>query len=131
MPRPRYDGHHILFEARNWAAHQPNRTLRQKPGLIVDLDRDAHEELHREVATVVAPSHRMGMAVLSLYRDNPDDNIRSMENLMFAIDRATKHPRVRPIERQIGGLIIASVEAQLPFIRGNILTYGPEYDTLF
>jgi len=115
------NGHHVLYEARNWVAHNPNKELRQKPGLIVPIDHKPHDELHREVSTIVAPSHRFGSAILSLYRDDPDDHLRSINNLMFAIQEAGLHPRIRPIEYQIGQLMIASIEAQLPFIRGGLL----------
>jgi len=115
-------GHHVLFEARNWTAHKPNKTLREKPGLIIPLDWDSHEALHREIGTVATPSHRFGQAVLSLYRDNPDNHLRSVDNLLHAVDEASKHPRIRPIEYQLGQLIIASVEAQMPFIREGLIT---------
>ncbi|UOF78002.1 hypothetical protein [Caudoviricetes sp.] len=120
-------GHHVLFEARNWTAHKPNKELREKPGLIIPIDWEAHEALHREVGTVATPSHRFGQAVLALYKDNPDNHFRSLDNLMFAVNEASRHPRIRPIEYQLGQLIIASVEAQVPFIREGIL---PQEDML-
>jgi hypothetical protein len=112
-------GHHVLYEKNNWQGPQ-NRILRSKPGLIIPLYLDCHSALHKEVENIVTPSYRMGSFILANYRDNPDDHLRSVDNLMGAIDLSLHHPRVRPIERQIGELMIASIEAQLPFIREGL-----------
>lgn len=111
------DGHHVLFERRLWESNQPNKELRGKHGLIVNLDRDAHEELHRNVAMVPPFNYVFGRQVLNLYRDNPDDHIRSIHNLMRSTQEAMKHPRMSDLERSLGGLVMQSLELQLPFIR--------------
>lgn len=117
-------GHHVLFEKRIWDAHEPNRELRRKSGLIVPMYSDEHDALHKEVTMVPVPNYRLGQAILSIYRDNPDDHIRSIENLIRAADQAIGHPRMKPIERALGELFIEAVELQLPFIRGGLRREG-------
>lgn len=113
-------GHHVLFEKRNWSAHRPNRELRAKPGLIIPIEGAAHNALHREIATVPSPSFLLGSTVLSLYKDNPDDHLRSLDNLLFALEGAIELPRVKDIEYKLGELIIESVEAQKVFIKEGL-----------
>lgn len=114
-------GHHVLFEAKLWQAHDVNKQLRNKPGLIIPIRHDVHDELHKEIACQPVPPYRQGQAVLGIYRDNPDDHIKSVYNLMRAFEIATLHPRVREAERSIGQLAIHTLEMQLPFIREGIL----------
>lgn len=114
-------GHHVLFEAKLWQAHDVNKQLRNKPGLIIPIRHDVHDELHKEVACMPVPPYRQGQAVLAVYRDNPDDHLRSVYNLMNAFQEAIGHPRVRDAERNIGQLAIHVLETQLPFIREGLL----------
>lgn len=115
------DGHHVLFERRLWEANQPGKELRSKAGLIIPLDREYHEALHREVAMVPPLNYNFGAAVLRLYRDNPDDHVRSVENLMRATQEAMTHPRMSVLERALGGLVINALEMQRPFIREGLI----------
>lgn len=114
-------GHHVLFERRTWLAHDPNKKLRNMPGLIVPLHHTVHDALHKEIATVPVPNYRLGQGILNIYRDNPDDHMRSATNLLRAVEEAISHPRVRDVEYQLGNLIITSVEAQLPFIEEGLI----------
>jgi hypothetical protein len=120
-------GHHILFEAANWRAHKVNNELRTKSGLIVPLDWDTHSALHAQDPIVPAPGYRFGAAILRAYRDNPDNHVRSIDNLMFAVQEAATHPRIKDTERKLGELIIFALETQREFIVPD----SASYPTLF
>lgn len=114
-------GHHVLFEAKLWQAHSVNNELRSKPGLIIPIRHDVHNELHREIKTMPVPSYDQGNSVLGIYRDNPDDHIRSVYNLMRAFEQAIGHPRVRENERMMGQFAVHTLEIQLPYIKEGLL----------
>lgn len=107
--------HHLLFERRLWVAHEPNKRLRSMPGLIIPsriVGHETHDQIHREIAGIPVPHYKMGQTILSLYRDNPDDHFRSIDNLCFAVEEATKHPRAKYMETDLGQIIIATLEKQ-------------------
>ncbi len=114
-------GHHILFERVLWQASDPNRKLRGQPGLRVPMDTSVEAALHADVATVPPPNDALGRSMLSLYRDTPDDHIGSIYNLITATDEAMRRPQVHCIERQLAELIIASLEAQIPYVKEGLI----------
>lgn len=119
------DGHHVLFERRLWEANQPGKELRSKPGLLVPMWRDYHEALHKEVDFVPPFPYKMGQAVLSLYRDNPDNHRQSIDNFLFATEEVIQRPKTSHLERTLGYLILDAVEMQVPFMReGGIDFFG-------
>lgn len=86
-------------------------------GLVVPLDHATHAALHETLETVPSPSYRLGNLAMQLYRDNPDDHVRSVTNLMRSFDEASRNPRLKRMEYEVGQLIVACLEIQLPFIR--------------
>jgi hypothetical protein len=115
-------GHHVLFEKSPWLSGKkddPRKRLRQMPGLVVPIVQPFHDELHKEVKAVTYPNYGLGQAILSIYRDNPDDHMRSIDNLVEAIQQAIEQPRVRTLEYQTGDLMISQIYAQIPHIRAG------------
>lgn len=111
-----YNSHHVLFSRKLWESTPNTYALRQEKGLIVPMELGAHAALHREVTIVPVPDHYTAMfATRALQRQaNP---LRQIDRFMQVIEQAGKNKNAKPLDRQLGQLVIASIEAQLPFIR--------------
>lgn len=107
--------HHLLYPRQPWNSHFATRNLRQKNALIVPIEEEIHEALHREVPVVPLLDH---YTALTVRRDfTPYDHYRkSMDNLVKCIDVALRGSRVQPIQRELGQLTIHALELQKPYL---------------
>jgi len=112
-----YNSHHILFSRKLWDATPNTHALRHECGLIVPMELGAHAALHREVTIVPVLDHYSAQVALNgMRRAHPHDPLKAMDSLMFGIEAAGKHRYSNTLDRQLGQLVIATVEAQRPFI---------------
>lgn len=115
------DRHHVCFPRLVHEANKDTKEIRRNRWLIPPLVRIGHTALHDEV-TIVPPLDRF--AAQRVNRDFVPvrgDYIRSVEALMFAIEDAIQHPKVRAIEIENAQVAIHALELQLPFIREFIV----------
>lgn len=109
------DNHHILHDRVSWTSRPEAKALREDRSLIVKLDRSEHNEIHRHTVAVPLLGYR---ALVRTRREYEAGNtpLESIENLMAAIEVAQKHPRAHPIERELAGLAIWSLDLVRPFV---------------
>lgn len=120
MRRVRRDNHHIIFNRQEWSLRNDARSIREHPSLIVNMERSLHEEIHASCPAVPL----LGHAALQIVRANwtPDNNhLRSMDNLLFAIDSVSVHPRAHPIEKALAQLVSQAVELQRPYVMIGVI----------
>lgn len=109
------DRHHVLFNKREWESRPQYKELRENSGLIVPIDRDIHNELHRSITQVPVLGYYGIMAVhKEFYRGRT--HLQTIDNLMFSLERAQEHPRLSEIEKGLAGLALQAIELQRPFI---------------
>lgn len=118
--RIRADKHHILFNRQEWTLRPDGERLRETKSLMPLMDRDVHNELHRNVPTVPLLGH------VALYRVARDfkptgDTFESMDRLMSAIEAAGRNPKSHPFEREIGALTVRAIDMQRPYIKEGII----------
>lgn len=89
-------------------------------GNIVRLAQEPHTELHRAVSSVPAPNIYMARYMLANF-DPQGDIYKNIDELCFVTEAATRNSRATDIDRQLSGLIVASLKAQVPFIREGIV----------
>jgi len=106
--------HHIAHEAVFWNAHSSTRAIRQTHSLIPRIDRGVHDELHRACNPVPVLSTYV-MNRVNMQFEPIDSTFRDIDLLCRAFDRATK--RSTTIEREMAGLAIESIRAQIPYIQ--------------
>lgn len=115
------NGHHVLFYRNEWEARPDAKAVRRNPFLIPPLERDAHDELHRNVQ-YVPPLGRHLMALIKRdFLPIKDDYTGSIESLMFEIEDKTKDRRVSELEAGVALLAVHALELQLPFIREGLI----------
>jgi hypothetical protein len=98
----------------------PNiKKIRNDERLIVPLDIDVHEELHRNVAAVPSLTHDLAGRAFTLFRDYGDahDPIDNLQNYMASIEEAAKDRRVKELERSMAELTVWACELQIPWIQ--------------
>lgn len=119
--RPSHDGHHVLNYRREWTLRPQAETIRENPWLIAPIDREVHDELHRECPPVPLLGYHALLRVANDFRPRPGDHLGSMDELIMSIDRAIQHPKTKPIEAELGMLTMRAVELQKPFIRQGLV----------
>ena len=110
------DRHHVLWNKREWESRPQYKQLRETHGLIVPMEREAHNELHRAVPFVPVLGYYGILAVNKAFEEGTD-HLESIDNLALAIDSIHKNKRMSELERGLANLALESVELQLPFIR--------------
>ena len=83
------------------------------------MPRQLHERIHRECPAVPLLGYYALVRTLRDFEPNPNP-LKSMDSLMLAIEGSTEHPRVHPIEKQLGLLAVQAIDTQRPYIREAI-----------
>ena len=107
------DRHHILFPRVEWTARDQAKKLRNMH--LYDMDRDIHNELHRNCPPVPILGYYALNNVLSEYHQGSTP-LASFDNLITSIEIAAKHRKAHPIERELAYLALEALEMQKPFI---------------
>lgn len=107
--------HHILYSRRLWNAQAPTKYLRNHISLRPMIPTDDHRDLHKVTSIVPPPDHFMADRIQRFY--NPSDTpLKSVANLLFAIEEATASPKASEFEVALGQIILATIEMQVPFL---------------
>lgn len=109
------DRHHVLYNKREWESRPQYKELRQNPGLIVPMDREIHNDLHRSVPFVPVMGYHGIMAVIREFHRGRT-HLDTIDNLMFATEESIKNPKMSDLEKALSGLALESLEMQRPFI---------------
>lgn len=109
------DKHHVLFNKREWESRPQYRELRQNSGLIIPIDRDVHNELHRSVSQVPVLGY---YGILTVQREfyRGRTHLDTLDNLLFALEKASNHDRLSDIDRGLASIALQAVDLQRPFI---------------
>lgn len=122
------DRHHILFDRAAWSSNFNARWLREESGLIVRIGRSAHNALHEAVSVVPLLNHDTAGHVRNLMRgSDATQPLDIADDFMSAVQETYRHARYSKLDRALGELVIASVEAQRDFIKDGI-TAAKVYD---
>jgi len=109
------DRHHVLFNKREWESRPQYKELRENPGLIVPIDRDVHNEIHRNVSQVPILGYYGILAVnREFYRGRT--HLDTVDNLLFALEKTSEYERLSDIDRSLASIALQAVEIQRPFI---------------
>lgn len=115
------DRHHILHDRVEWTARPEARALRESPSLVPRIDRDLHDYLHQQTPTVPLLGYHALIHIRRDFEPVPGNTIKSLDNLMGAIDKAGRHERAHPIESDIALLAVECLRLQRNILRGNII----------
>lgn len=114
------DSHHILFNRQEWTLRQDSERLRETKSLKPLMDRQVHNELHRNCPPVPALGH---IALFRVARDfqPSNDTFESMDSLMLSIESAARSPKAHLIERELAALTVRAIDLQRPYIEDGII----------
>lgn len=112
----RRDKHHLLNPAKEWTLRPDAKRLRESQGLVPLIDRDVHEEIHRNCPPVPLLGFYALQRTLREFQPHPDTLI-SIDNLMFAMEAAARHPKAHPVERDLAMLATQAVDLQRAYLR--------------
>jgi len=111
--------HHLLYEKAVWEATIPTRKLRQMGSLILPMNIDIEEELHRQITTVPLLDRHTAAHTLREYVPT-SYYLRNVTGLMTAIEAGARHRRTTMLQRNLAELTVHAIELQLPFIRNGL-----------
>ena len=107
---------HILYPKALHNAQTPSKELRNNRWLIVPLEHEPHNELHRQIGIVPVMSWLMEGRVARDFYPHPGDYAKSVENLAKVVFEVTQQRNVSHLERELGLLVVESLELQLEYI---------------
>lgn len=117
--QPGMDAHHVLWDRASWTLRKESLYLRDQEMLIPMIDREAHNELHRNCPPVPALGYYALRRTMKLWE--PDRSpLRSMANLTEAIGASTRVPQAHRLEKELASLTIQAIDLQAPYIREGL-----------
>lgn len=108
--------HHLVFYGKEWSLRPEGLWLREQGGLIADLPRPEHDEIHRRVALVPLLGVYALQRVANRYEPTPS-LYRNIDNFCLEVERANKHPKAHRLERQLGLLTIEAMQDQKDILK--------------
>lgn len=112
----RRDKHHLLHPAREWSLRPESKRLRESQGLVIAIDRSVHDEIHANCPPVPLLGFHALQRVVREFQPHPDHLI-SIDNLMFSMEAAARHPKSHPIESDLAMLALQAVDLQRGYLR--------------
>lgn len=112
--------HHLLFPRVMWEAQKPVKELRQNPGLVLPLERDVHDSLHRHIGLVPVLNFMLAEQVLDRFEPD-EDAMRTVDNLLLCLNGVAWHHRTHPVEHQLLQLTELAIDLQRPYVKEGML----------
>lgn len=113
------DRHHLLFERSTWASNPQSKRLRSTTSLIPRIDRELHDEIHRQMATVPMLGRQAMFRVVN-YFEPTGNTLADIDGLALSIERATKPGHSPEGERLLGELAIDSLMRQRELLSSHL-----------
>lgn len=113
----RRDKHHVIHNRQEWNLRPEGMAIREHHTMLFEGPRSIHDELHANVPAVPLLGIHALQRTVSLWRPDETDQMKSVENLQRAIERAVHHPRSHAIETQLGYLAVHAIDLQKPYLR--------------
>lgn len=110
------DKHHIIHTRKHWSTSPEARSLRNERMLTPVLERDVHEAIHRYCPPVPLLGDYALRQTVQMFEPNPNSVVGTVDNLLFAIEAASRHPRAHQVERELCQLAIYALDTQKGFI---------------
>lgn len=114
-----FDTHHLCHYRNEWNARPEGKALRQTM-LAPDLYRGAHNLLHLMCPPVPVPNYQTLQYVLPRFNFE-QDIYGKIDQYSRLVTERTRHPKMKPIERDMCELSVEAVRMQIPFIREGTL----------
>ena len=110
------DRHHVIFERVPWQSRKESKYIREASGLLVPMERDIHDELHRNCPPIPMLGYQVLMRTLSRFEPT-SDSLECMGRLQYAIEHAADNKKAKPLERELCSLAVRSIDLQKPFVK--------------
>lgn len=121
MPERPPNRHHILFNASAWESNVHTNWLRERSGLIVRMDYDAHQELHDNITVVPLLDHYSAAFVrIAMERSRASKPLDRADDFMLALESYGHDLRANRLDRSLGALVIEAVEGQREYIKDGL-----------
>jgi len=113
----RFNEHHTAHTRGFWEGHPASLEIRENPSMIAHkLGVAAHNLIHKETMAVPVPSlHTIQFVARELPRNL--DVLDGIDQYSLLVEKSLRHPRVKPLERELGGLSIRAIREQIPYLK--------------
>lgn len=111
------NNHHTAFNRLEWSLRPQGLYIRENSSMIArGMSVAAHNLLHEMCPPVPVPQH---YTLMHVARDLPQglDIVQGIDTYCELVEESNRHPRIKPVERQLNLLSIEAIRQQLPFIR--------------
>lgn len=113
-----FDRHHLIHTRSDWTSNKTAKRLRDTPELVPRIDRQLHNEIHRQAPAVPLLGYH---ALYRVSRDfeTAETSWESLENLMRVIEQASRSPKSHRIESQLALLAVESLDIQRVILKSE------------
>lgn len=116
-----YDFHHTLFEKKLYNSEPLAKQWRQHPAMILPIGIDDHQDLHREIPSLLLPSDRLARLALDhlsqISKSTAHDAFNDLANLFW--DKAERLPEGSSLGKE-ALLFAMNFDEQANFFRANV-----------
>lgn len=85
------------------------------------ISREVHEELHSKAPIVPLLGYHALIRTASDFKAQEGDYMRTIDELLFSIDRSIQHPKTKFVEAELAQLTMRAIEIQKPFIKQGLI----------
>ncbi len=110
------DTHHLVYPRRVHAVYRESEYIREAL-LARDIPRTLHNEIHANTSAIPLLGYYALKRVagdMQPYYENP---LHGVDDFSFAVEESNKHPKCKPMERELGMLAIETLREQIPYLR--------------
>lgn len=108
-----YDEHHIVHNRQEWTLRPEAKVIRETKSLRPIIPRSLHNEIHAQCPPVPLLGYHALLQVRKHFEPTRD-TLETVDNLCFAIEEASRHPRFHPLERDLAELTVEAIRLQIP-----------------
>ena len=121
MERAVPERHHLLYDKVVWGSQEYGRKLRTCYWLIPLLHPTIHQTIHESLASVPLPDRYAQRNIWMGFEPVENDYLGSIDNLLFSIEAANKHPRTSRLDKQLTYLAMCAIELQKPLVKEGLI----------
>lgn len=115
------DRHHILFSRKVWQSSELSGGLRSTPSLVPKIDRELHNEIHRQVPLVpMLGYHALARTVRMFYPSG--ETLQDISRLQIAMEDAVDHPKATRTEKKLAELACYELSVQSYMLKDELNT---------
>lgn len=117
-----HDTHHLVYPRRVHSVYKESAYIREAL-LARDIPRSIHEEIHANTSPIPLLGYHALKRIAGDMQPHYEHVQDGVADYLRAVEEANRHPRCKPMERELGELAIETLLEQMPYINDALPRY--------